>query len=184
MTIQMFFRVWNSSHGLGTAAYWRSYFFSHPSSLSPRSYLYKKRDVRINIGINCHMVFIVEVRFLQKILVIRKRGKMRLNWLNWESQKRTTWKISCRTAEKHNPPCMLSRIVTLSYQPFIWWPSPALAHRNLIQGKQWKLKSPNSSDYNRYQYSSKSLLSLGSLTWCLLWKQEGEEIMINLDCQE
>lgn len=42
---------------------------------------------------------------------------MRLNWLNWESQKRTTWKISSRTTEKHNPPCMLSRTVPLCYQP-------------------------------------------------------------------
>lgn len=47
----------------------------------------------------------------------QKRGKMRLNWLNWESQKRTTWKISLRTTEKHNPPCMLSRTVPLCYQP-------------------------------------------------------------------
>lgn len=47
----------------------------------------------------------------------QKRGKMRLNWLNWESQKRTTWKISSRTTEKHNPPCMLSRTVPLCYQP-------------------------------------------------------------------
>lgn len=103
--------------------------------------------------INCHTVFIVKVRFLQKIFVIRKKKKKRkarLSWLNWESQKRTTWKISSRTPEKHNPPCMLSRIVPLSYQPFIWWPSVPLAHSYLIQGKQWKLKSLNSSDYNRY----------------------------------
>lgn len=26
----------------------------------------------------------------------QKRGSRRLNWLNWESQKRTTWKISSR----------------------------------------------------------------------------------------
>lgn len=35
----------------------------------------ENRDVEINMRINCHMVFIVEARFLQKILVIRKEGR-------------------------------------------------------------------------------------------------------------
>lgn len=38
----------------------------------------------------------------------QKRGKMRLNWLNWESQKRTTWKISSTTPGERHPLCMLS----------------------------------------------------------------------------
>lgn len=94
----------------------------------------------------------------------QKRGKMRLNWLNWESQKRTTWKISSTRPEKHHPLCMLSRAVSFAISPFIGWPSVALAQSYSIQGKYWELKSRNASDYSRYQYyCNDAPLSLGNL---------------------